>query len=295
MDSRPSASKRGLAHSQSQKGPVLPNFKLAFLRQDNSLIHNRFQSGRKQMSKGDPFVKRFTQLRRKPLVRQGKAVATIRERTMKIGYARVSTDDQNLDLQIAALNSAGCSHLFSDHGISGSEFSRPGLRCALEALSAGDTLVVWRLDRLGRSLRKLVELIDELGARNVEFLSLNECINTTSSGGVLIFHVMAALAQFERSLISERTRAGMAAARKRGQHLGRRRSLSHEQCEEARGLLAVSPLKAVAAKFDVHPRTLQRMLYETPSGILSAVTAHDPTIGENVCAVTDSGSNRFTI
>ncbi|WP_144152834.1 recombinase family protein [Paraburkholderia sp. BCC1885] len=179
---------------------------------------------------------------------------------MKIGYARVSTEDQNLDLQIAALEGAGCSRLFSDHGISGSQFSRPGLKCALEALAPGDTLVVWRLDRLGRTLRKLVELIDELGARDIEFVSLNECINTTSSGGVLVFHVMAALAQFERSLISERTRAGMAAARARGQHLGRRRALTQAQCDEAGVLLAASPLAVVAARFEIHPRTLQRRL-----------------------------------
>ncbi len=181
---------------------------------------------------------------------------------MKIGYARVSTEDQNLDLQIAALESAGCARLFSDHGISGSQFARPGLKSALEALAPGDTLVVWRLDRLGRTLRKLVELIDELGARHVEFMSLNECINTTTSGGILIFHVMAALAQFERSLISERTRAGMAAARARGQQLGRRRSLTQDQCDEARLLLDRSPLAVVAAQFAIHPRTLQRRLHD---------------------------------
>ena len=214
---------------------------------------------------------------------------------MKIGYARVSTEDQNLDLQIAALNNAGCTRLFSDHGISGSEFSRPGLQCALDALSAGDILVVWRLDRLGRSLRKLVELVDELGARNIEFFSLTECINTTSSGGVLIFHVMAALAQFERSLISERTRAGMAAAHERGQHLGRRRSLSPEQCDEARGLLKGSPLKAVAAKFEVHPRTLQRMLYAAPCDTVSSDTSHDSTTGNHVCAVVGPGANGFAV
>jgi DNA invertase Pin-like site-specific DNA recombinase len=181
---------------------------------------------------------------------------------VKIGYARVSTEDQNLDLQIAALESAGCARLFSDHGISGSQFARPGLKSALEALAPGDTLVVWRLDRLGRTLRKLVELIDELGARHVEFMSLNECINTTTSGGILIFHVMAALAQFERSLISERTRAGMAAARARGQQLGRRRSLTQDQCDEARLLLDRSPLAVVAAQFAIHPRTLQRRLHD---------------------------------
>ena|SRR5471032_2752389 len=113
----------------------------------------------------------------------------------------------------------------------------------MDALSPGDTLVVWRLNRSGRSLRKLVELIHELGTRNIEFLSLKECIDTASSGGVLTFHMMAELAQFVRSLISERTRASMAAARNRGQHLARRRSLSIEHCEEARVLLASSPLK----------------------------------------------------
>lgn len=196
---------------------------------------------------------------------------------MKIGYARVSTEDQNLDLQIAALKRAGCSRLFSDHGISGSQFARPGLKSAMEALVPGDTLVVWRLDRLGRTLRKLVELIDELGTRDIEFMSLNECINTTSSGGVLVFHVMAALAQFERSLISERTRAGMAAARARGQQLGRRRSLTQDQCDEARQLLAGSPLSVVAARFAIHPRTLQRRLDDRAAvaTIKPAVTPED--------------------
>jgi DNA invertase Pin-like site-specific DNA recombinase len=194
---------------------------------------------------------------------------------VKIGYARVSTEDQNLDLQIAALESAGCSRLFSDHGISGSQFARPGLKSALEVLAPGDTLVVWRLDRLGRTLRKLVELIDELGARHIQFMSLNECINTTTSGGILIFHVMAALAQFERSLISERTRAGMAAARARGQQLGRRRSLTQDQCDEARLLLHRSPLSVVAAQFAIHPRTLQRRLEDRTATTMRATMPGD--------------------
>ena len=185
----------------------------------------------------------------------------IRQRlTMKIGYARVSTEDQSLDLQIAALERAGCEHMFYDHGVSGTRFCRPGLESALEAVGPGDTVVVWRLDRLGRSLRKLVELVDELGRRGIEFVSLNESIDTTSSGGVLMFHMMAALAQFERSLISERTRAGMAAARKRGKRMGRRRALSPEQCCEARILLEVERLDVVAAKLNVHPVTLRRSL-----------------------------------
>lgn len=179
---------------------------------------------------------------------------------MKIGYARVSTEDQNLNLQIDALKNAGCEILFKDQGASGATFSRPGLDSALKTLRPNDTLVVWRLDRLGRSLHKLVELIDKLGHRGIQFVSLSECINTTSSGGILVFHLMAALAQFERSLISERTRAGMAAARARGQQIGRRYSLTPAQCDEARYLLTLHPTAQVAAKFNVHPRTLQRTL-----------------------------------
>jgi DNA invertase Pin-like site-specific DNA recombinase len=177
---------------------------------------------------------------------------------MKIGYARVSTEDQNLELQIAALDTMGCDHIFTDHGISGSTFARPGLDSALSALQRGDTLVVWRLDRLGRSLRKLVELVEQLGEAGIQFASLTECINTTSSGGVLVFHIMAALAQFERSLIGERTRAGMAAARARGRQIGRRRSLTPDQCVEALELLSSQSTARVAEKFQIHPRTLLR-------------------------------------
>jgi DNA invertase Pin-like site-specific DNA recombinase len=131
----------------------------------------------------------------------------------KIGYARVSTDEQNLSLQIDALKAVGCEKIFSDQGISGSLASRPNLNRALRTLRPGDKLVVWRLDRLGRSLVNLIQLLDQLGEKGVRFHSLNENIDTTSSGGRLVFHMMAALAEFERTLISERTRAGMAAAR----------------------------------------------------------------------------------
>lgn len=178
---------------------------------------------------------------------------------MKIGYARVSTEEQNLDLQISALKAASCEMIFEDHGVSGARFSRPGLDAALLKLVEGDTIVVWRLDRLGRSLSKLIELIERLNSRGVQFESLTESISTTSSGGMFIFHMMAALAQFERSLISERTRAGMKAARERGQHIGRQPSLTPEQCEEALLLLYDGTAADVAAKFNVHPRTLQRM------------------------------------
>ncbi|QCP51601.1 recombinase family protein [Trinickia violacea] len=177
---------------------------------------------------------------------------------MRIGYARVSTDDQNLDLQLAALKAAGCDHVFTDQGISGAKFCRPGLERAMAALSQGDTLVVWRLDRLGRSLSKLIELVDDLGAKCIQFASLTESIDTTSPGGTLLFHIMAALAQFERSLIGERTRAGMLAAKARGQHVGRRRSMSESECLEARRLLTDHSTDVVAQHFEVHPRTLLR-------------------------------------
>lgn len=179
---------------------------------------------------------------------------------MRIGYARVSTDDQHLDLQLAALKNAGCDNVFTDQGISGARFSRPGLEQAMTKLSKGDTLIVWRLDRLGRSLTKLVELVDELGARGIQFVSLTECIDTTSPGGTLLFHIMAALAQFERSLIGERTRAGMLAAKARGKHVGRRRAMTQSECIEAQRLLSLHTSDVVAQQFEVHPRTLLRSL-----------------------------------
>lgn len=140
---------------------------------------------------------------------------------MKIGYARVSTDVQRMDLQMDALKQAGCDHIFTDHGISGAATERPGLQQTMKMLQKGDTLIVWRLDRLGRSLVHLVELVSNLGRQGIEFRSLTESIDTSSSGGKLLFHMIAALAEFERSLISERTKAGMAAAKLRGKHVGR--------------------------------------------------------------------------
>ena len=143
---------------------------------------------------------------------------------MKIGYARVSTEDQHLDLQLSALKAYGCDAIYYDHGASGSRFDREGFLEALHAAQSGDTLVVWRLDRLGRSLGHLVKVISGLEKRGVEFASLTESIDTKSPTGMLMFHMIAALAEFERSLISERTRAGMAEARKRGSKLGRPRA-----------------------------------------------------------------------
>lgn len=179
----------------------------------------------------------------------------------KIGYARVSTDEQNLDLQIQALKCAGCELIYTDSGISGSVRARPGLDKALRRLSAGDMLIVWRLDRLGRSLVHLVHLLENLGNRHIRFKSICEYIDTSSSGGRLVFHMMAALAEFERSLISERTRAGMAAARARGKHLGRQPSLNVDQCREAKLLLNQGVnIRNVADQFKVTPRTLIRLV-----------------------------------
>src|SRR3712207_6335019 len=139
---------------------------------------------------------------------------------MQIGYARISTDDQTLDLQRDALAKAGCDQLFTDT-MSGATADRPGLAEALAYTRPGDTLVVWRLDRLGRSLRHLIETVTDLEQRGVGFKSLTEAIDTTSPGGKLIFHIFGALAEFERDLIRERTRAGLVAARTRGRTGGR--------------------------------------------------------------------------
>jgi len=181
-----------------------------------------------------------------------------------IGYARVSTFEQHLDLQIAALRAAGCTAIFTDHGISGTKFERPGLSEALEAVAGGGMLVVWRLDRLGRSLLDLINIVNDLGERGVEFHSLTESIDTSSSGGRLTFHIMAAMAEFERAIISERTRAGMDAARAKGRRIGRKPALSAAQKIEARAALERhgGVPDDIAAGFGIHPRTLLRLLRE---------------------------------
>ncbi len=140
---------------------------------------------------------------------------------MLIGYARVSTDDQTLDLQLDAFTAAGCDRVFTDTA-SGAKTDRPGLAEAIAYARAGDTLVVWRLDRLGRSLNHLIETLKGLADRGVGFRSITEAIDTTTPTGKLIFHVIGALAEFERDLIRERTRAGLTAARARGRQGGRK-------------------------------------------------------------------------
>ncbi len=147
---------------------------------------------------------------------------------MLIGYARVSTDDQNLSLQRDALRTAGCSEIYEDH-ISGAKAARSGLQQALSIARSGDVLVVWRLDRLGRSLKDLIEMVETLSNRGIELQSLTEAIATDSSSGQLIFHLFAALAEFERNLIRERTQAGLKAARARGRTGGRPKTLKPAQ------------------------------------------------------------------
>lgn len=181
---------------------------------------------------------------------------------MKIGYARVSSDDQNLNLQRDALAGAGCEKVFEDQGVSGSIERRAGLDQALGAMQPGDVLVTWRLDRLGRSLPHLIDLVAGLNARGCEFQSLTESIDTTSAGGKLVFHIMGALAEFERSLIIERTKAGVAAARKRGQVLGRRRKLNEAQIAHAREAIEAGreSVASMARLLGVERSTLWRAL-----------------------------------
>lgn len=147
---------------------------------------------------------------------------------MKIGYARVSTDDQNLRLQTDALSQAGCEKVFQDI-MSGAKSKRPGLQEALDYVRSGDTIVVWRLDRLGRSLKDLIEIVNRLEENRIGLQSLQESIDTNTSGGKLIFHIFGALAEFERNLIRERTMAGLAAARARGKKGGRPKALGEKK------------------------------------------------------------------
>ena len=165
---------------------------------------------------------------------------------MLIGYARVSTLDQNLDLQIDALTKAGCHRLF-DEKMSGSRAERPGLAKALEVLREGDTLVVWKLDRLGRSVKNLVDLVGQLHQQGVHFKSLTDAIDTATPSGRFFFHVMASLAEMERELIVERTRAGLEVAKQLGRKGGRKPKMTDSKIESAKKLLASGvPPKDVA-------------------------------------------------
>lgn len=179
---------------------------------------------------------------------------------MKIGYARVSTDDQKADLQIDALKKAGCDRIFADKA-SGANAKRPELAKCLKILNAGDTLIVWKLDRLGRSLHQLIGLLDELKAKDIGFYSLTEAIDTTTPTGRAMWQMVGILAELERSLISERTKAGRIAAVARGVKMGRKTKLTPQQITHARQLIEQGERhETVAELFNVSRRTLYRWL-----------------------------------
>lgn len=180
---------------------------------------------------------------------------------MKIGYARVSTQDQNPGLQIDALKAAGCDRVFEEKA-SGAQRDRPQLLAALEYARAGDTIVVWKLDRLARSIRQLIETIEDLDRREISFKSLTEAIDTQTAGGKLVFHIFAGLAEFERSIIRERTVAGLASARARGRLGGRPPAVSAEDVAMARAMLADPSITVnqVAKTLGISPATLYRHL-----------------------------------
>ena len=180
---------------------------------------------------------------------------------MNYGYARVSTGDQSPALQIAALRRAECKTVFKDEGLSGTTAQRPALLRCLKTLAAGDTLIVWKLDRLGRSLRDLIAMLDDLRARGVHFRSLTEAIDTDTPTGRAMWQMIGVLAELERDLIRERTRAGAEAARLRGVKFGRKPKLNARQIGHMRKLLSQgeSP-RQVAASFEVSRATLYRAL-----------------------------------
>ncbi|MCH8491153.1 MAG: recombinase family protein [Oceanicaulis sp.] len=178
---------------------------------------------------------------------------------MLIGYARVSTQDQKPQLQLDALKGAGCERIFEEKA-SGAQRERPALKEAIAFLREGDTLVVWKLDRLARSLRQLIDTIETLKARGIGLRSLTENIDTTTSGGRLVFHIFGALAEFERSIIRERTVAGLASARARGRLGGRPRAMAPEDVANAKALLANPEIsvKEIARRQGVSVSTLYK-------------------------------------
>jgi DNA invertase Pin-like site-specific DNA recombinase len=192
---------------------------------------------------------------------------------MLIGYARVSTVEQNLDLQLDALKKAGCEEVFVEKA-SGAQRDRPELKAALRHARKGDTIVVWKLDRLARSLRQLIETVEDLEGRKVGLRSLTEQIDTTTPGGRLVFHIFAALAEFERGIIRERTVAGLAAARARGARPGRKPALGPKDIAAAKAMLRDPKIAIadVAKRLGVAPSTLYRHI----PAARSVVTRREP-------------------
>lgn len=186
---------------------------------------------------------------------------------MMIGYARVSTRDQNLDLQNDALRAAGCERIFSDRA-SGVREDRPGLTEALQYARTGDVLVVWKLDRLGRSTKHLIGFVEDLRRRGVEFRSLTDGIDTSTPMGRFFFHVMGALSQMEREITQERTRAGLAAARARGKKGGRPRKIKSDQLDMVRTLMTDPrfSMDQIAAQLNVDRSTIYRELARQQPG-----------------------------
>jgi DNA invertase Pin-like site-specific DNA recombinase len=187
---------------------------------------------------------------------------------MKIGYARVSTDEQNLSLQLDALKAAGCKRIYRDEGISAVARERPEFAAALAVLKPGDTLVIWKMDRAFRSLLNALQVLEDLEARGVEFHSLTDAIDTATPIGRFAYQITNAFAELERALIAERTKAGMAAARRRGVRIGRPPKLTAEQIAQARAAIDArrATLTALARQLGVSPRTLSRALDRTPKG-----------------------------
>jgi DNA invertase Pin-like site-specific DNA recombinase len=184
---------------------------------------------------------------------------------MKIGYARVSTEEQSEDPQMDALNVAGCERIFRER-MSGKSKQRPELERMMDTLRSGDIVVVQRLDRLGRSLKDLIELLDGFKSQQVKFISLNESIDTTTAVGELAFHMIGSIAQFERRLISERTKAGLDAARARGRKGGRRAKLTTSDIKKAQAMLLDPTVtkSEVAEHFGVSRPTLNKSLNTAP-------------------------------
>src|SRR5689334_15441969 len=182
---------------------------------------------------------------------------------MFVGYARVSTTEQTMDLQLDALKKADCTKIFTDTA-SGAQTERKGLTEAVSYVRPGDTLVVWKLDRLGRSLKDLITRITDLHTRGIGFKSLTENIDTTTSGGKLIFHIFGALAEFERDIIRERTTAGLEAARARGKRGGRPPALSPDKIKLARTLYADkdNSVRDICKMLGISRHTLQRYVKE---------------------------------
>jgi len=210
----------------------------------------------------------------------------------KIGYARVSTEEQNLDLQLDALRAAGCALVYEEKASGKSRANRPELEHCLKALRAGDVLVVWRLDRLGRNLADLVQTVANLDARGVGFQSLSEAVDAAGAAGKLVLHMFAVLAEFERNLILERTKAGLASARARGRVGGRPKALTPAQEREVRVLMADAHVQpaAVMKRYGISRATLYKY---APAGVVAGELAPGQT-ADLVAAIAQNKKARDT-